>query len=173
MCHICIFCITVIYILCDILYIIILWTQEDTPRCSQDDCDEMLGYMLPALCPLLCFTGHWMLHKYRRQRCSAELELALKQLRGLLAWENQKFNGIRLLLRSECVEPPLKELEAHIEVTLWLNGRCLVEPSDVFGDVSLIPEDTKSLKSALSRENDFFDITDSSGGLEDNCTVKI
>ena len=85
----------------------------------EEDCDEMLGYMLPVVCPAVCFWAHWMLHKYRRQRCSDELEAALKQLRGLLAWENQKFNGIKLLLKSNLKfnEPHPKELDAHIEVT--------------------------------------------------------
>lgn len=147
----------------------------------QEDCDEMLGYMLPAVGPLLCFTGHWMLHKYRRQRCSAELAKALKHLQGLLAWENQKFNGIKLLLKSKSLEHAHpKELDAHIEVTLWLDARsrCLVEPSEVFGDVSLIPEDEDYMSpgttGGTSRENDFFDITDGAvTGIEEDCTVKV
>lgn len=146
----------------------------------EEDCDEMLGYMLPVVCPAVCFWAHWMLHKYRRQRCSDELEAALKQLRGLLAWENQKFNGIKLLLKSNLKfkEPHPKELDAHIEVTLWLNARsrCLVEPSEVFGDVSLIPDDIRvspiHMASGVS-DNGFFDITDTEMQLEENQTVKI
>ena len=50
-----------------------------------------------------------------------------------------------------------------------------MEPSEVFGDVSLIPEDMSSGTTGVtSRENDFFDITDGSvKGLEENHTVKI
>lgn len=148
----------------------------------QEDCDEMLGYMLPAVCPLVCFAGHWMLHKYRRQRCTRELNAAMKHLRGLLAWENQKFNGIKLLLKSgnaDYAHP--KELDAHIEVTLWLHARsrCLVEPSEVFGDVSLIPDTCNTCTAEMSpvrmisRENVFFDITDAALGFEANQTVRV
>lgn len=72
-----------------------------------------------------------------------------------------------------------KELDAHIEVTLWLDARsrCLVEPSEVFGDVSLIPDEdymSPGTTGGTSRENDFFDITDGAvTGLEENCTVKV
>ena len=53
-----------------------------------------------------------------------------------------------------------------------------MEPSEVFGDVSLIPEDEDFMSpgttGGTSRENDFFDITDRAAvGLEENCTVKI
>ena len=53
-----------------------------------------------------------------------------------------------------------------------------MEPSEVFGDVSLIPEDEDYMSpgttGGTSRENDFFDITDGAvTGLEEDCTVKV
>ena len=85
------------------------------------------------------------------------------------------------MLKSKSLEHAHpKELDAHIEVTLWLDARsrCLVEPSEVFGDVSLIPEDEDYMSpgttGGTSRENDFFDITDGAvTGIEEDCTVKV
>ena len=53
-----------------------------------------------------------------------------------------------------------------------------MEPSEVFGDVSLIPEDEDYMSPGTtgetSRENDFFDITDGAvTGIEEDCTVKV
>ena len=75
-----------------VAYFLLLWHV-------QEDCNEMLGYVLPGLGPMLFFANHWMLHKFRSQRTSSKFEAALKQLRGLLAWENQKFNSVKLTLR--------------------------------------------------------------------------
>ncbi|CAJ1407483.1 unnamed protein product [Effrenium voratum] len=98
----------------------------------QEDCDDLLGYMLPALLPALSFSMHCLLHQYRKERLELALKETTDQLRGLVTWESRRFTGMRLKLRLEDGKGQKSKHGMHIELTVWLDTRTgrVIDPDD-------------------------------------------
>mmetsp|Transcript_698 Transcript_698/g.1247 ORF Transcript_698/g.1247 Transcript_698/m.1247 type:complete len:251 (-) Transcript_698:60-812(-) len=86
------------------------------------DCEDLLGFILPALCPFGGVCLHLVFHRYRRHRMARAFQDAKAHLRGVLKWESEKISKYQYRLRSEdSSDAPFdNHASLHVEVKIFL-----------------------------------------------------
>lgn len=85
-----------------------------------EDSGDLVGFMLPALCPAGGVAAHLLFHRYRRQKMSSVFKAMEAHLRGVLKWESEKFLRYNFRLRCDSKDERFGNFAImHIAVTVF------------------------------------------------------